>query len=594
MQAQLNFRQTLVFRAITYLAVSMFLLAAASIAGVYFHQRAQLENKVIDAGKGFLDSYVNESRDSIAKGQARSFQDVMDNVARIDEIKETALYAPSGLMTYLSGRVTVGKPFVHNEETGVLENPNQKVYDETRGRYRRSDWNLLDHHETTKAKEHIQKRKDEGKECTNCHFAIPDDLQIAEDGMTHQLRDTEADFYFALRAERECVHCHTNWQDGATVGHLRLTMDTSFVNAQSRELVLGNLAVLAAVMLPAGVAIVLVFYWMLYRPIRSLVENIEDLTKGEGDLTVRLQEKGRSEMGVLSRLFNRFIGKIHDIVASIKNNILAVHDSARDLQEQSARITQNNGLIAGRLATVTNQAREVQGATSAVSNSIGTIGENFDNVQAVIEQTRSSALENKSSTQAASNSVGEFFTTMEDLKNQAVEVAGQLQQIDNIADQTNLLALNAAIEAARAGDQGRGFAVVAEEVRSLANKTAELTHSIKVILGEFTQNMNRAGLAMGSTRDQMAKVSESSLATEGELSLATERIQALSGEIETVRNAVAQQTALTDEIVSTIFEASNDADTTLQIAEHLAELSQDLMRSVDAVKTETSKFKVNS
>jgi methyl-accepting chemotaxis protein len=180
------------------------------------------------------------------------------------------------------------------------------------------------------------------------------------------------------------------------------------------------------------------------------------------------------------------------------------------------------------------------------------------------------------------------------LKNQAVEVAGQLQQIDNIADQTNLLALNAAIEAARAGDQGRGFAVVAEEVRSLANKTAELTHSIKVILGEFTQNMNRAGLAMGSTRDQMAKVSESSLATEGELSLATERIQALSGEIETVRNAVAQQTALTDEIVSTIFEASNDADTTLQIAEHLAELSQDLMRSVDAVKTETSKFKVNS
>ncbi len=422
---------------------------------------------------------------------------------------------------------------------------------------------------------------------------MPEDLQVSEDGIAHRRREGEADFYYVLRAARDCIQCHTNWQEGERAGLLRLTMDTRFVNARAKEVVLGNVAVLAAVVIPAGIAIVVVFYLMLYRPVRALVESIENLTKGEGDLTLRLEERGSSEMGVLSRLFNRFIGKIHDIVGSIKGNIVAVHESARDLQKQSSRITTNNGEIAGRLTSVSRQAREVQDAAVAVTHSMGTIGNNFDQVREVIEQTRSSALQNKSSTQAASDSVKVFFSSMEALKTRAEEVATQLQQIDNIADQTNLLALNAAIEAARAGDQGRGFAVVAEEVRSLANKTTELTHSIKEILGEFTLNMNQAGKAMGSTHDQMEQVSSSSLATEQELSRAAVQIRGLSGEIDTVRNAVQRQTQLTDTIVATILEASNDADATLQIAEHLAKLSRDLMDLVGAVEMETSKFKTN-
>lgn len=594
MQVPLNFRQTLIFRAVLYLAISIVILATLSITVVYFHERAQLEDKVLEAGHSLLDSFVNESWDSIAKGQARSFQNVMDNVARIDEVKETALYAPSGLMTYLSGQITLGKPFVHNEKTGALENPNQELYEQTRGRYRRSDWNLRDHHETETARKHINEKESESKACADCHFVVPEELQNTQQRSTHQMRGYEADFYYALQADQACIQCHSNWQHGESIGFLRLTMDTSFVNVQSRETVFGNIAVLAAVVIPAGIAFILVFYLMLYRPIHVLVDSIHDLTKGDGDLTSRLDDQANSEMGLLARLFNGFLSKIHDIVASIKDNMGTVHSSARDLQDQSSRITHSNGQIANHLNTVSDQAREVQGAAGAVNTAIDTIGKSFENVSAVLVQTRNNALENKATTQKASRSVDEFFAITEVLNNQSKDVAGQLQQIDTIADQTNLLALNAAIEAARAGDHGRGFSVVADEVRNLANQTAQLTRSIKDILGEFTKNMERVGTAMNDTRDQMEKVSQSSLATEEELARATGQIQTLSDEIDTVRNAVHRQTTQTDTIVSTIFVASNEAGETLQIAEQLTQLSQDLMHSVGAVQAETSKFKTNA
>jgi methyl-accepting chemotaxis protein len=591
MQEQLKFSQTLMFRAVLYLALCTVILAGLSIAVVYFQQRSQLEHKVLDAGHGFMETYVNESRDSISKGQARSSQDVVDNVARIDEITETALYAASGLMTYVSGQVTVGKPFVHNEQTGKLENPNQELYDETGGRYRRSDWNLRDHHETEQALKHIDEKKSEGKRCAECHFVVPEDLEVLQDGYAYQLRGEEADFYYALLADRQCIYCHANWREGEKIGFLRLTMDTSFVNAHSREIVLDNLAILAAVVVPAGIAMVLVCYFLLFRPIRNLVVSINDLTQGEGDLKSRLDEHASSEMGIVSRLFNRFIGKIHSIVVLIKGNMVEVNRSARDLHNQGARIAHSNGAIADHLSTVTAQAQEVQNAANAVNTAIDTIGKSFETVREVLEQTRNNALENKSSTQVANGSVDEFLNTMVSLKSQSTEVAGHLQQIDSIADQTNLLALNAAIEAARAGDKGRGFSVVAEEVRSLANQTAELTSSIKAILGDFTKHMDQAGTAITSTGEQMKKVSQSSLATEQELIRTSEQIETLTAELDRVRDSVQRQTDQTNRITSTILDANDEADATLEVTNHLGQLSQDLMHAVEAVQVETSKFK---
>ena len=586
---RLTFTRSIVFRAVLFLGISIALVAALALGVVYYQQDRLLEKRILSNGYSLLDTYVDETRDSIAKGQRNTFQHAIESVARIDEVKGTALFSRYGLMVYKSGKVTVGKPFVHDPQTGAFHNPNTELYEKSNGSYRRPGWNTRDANESPQAQAHTA---DKGPEdCKGCHYQIPAGLDFSEDLKAHALQDEQARFYFALPVEQECVVCHTNWSPGEKAGTLRLTLDTSFATEQKMENLRGTLLVLAAVLLPATIVILLVFRLMVYRPIHGLVHNIDDLTQGEGDLTRRLDDRAKGEMGVLSRLFNEFIQKIHAIVVSIKRHMRSVHHSAGELEQQSGAITESNGAIAKRLDAIASHAEEVRGASSEVTTSVHSIHGDITGIVEVIEQTQQSSRDANASTRKASAKVGEFFEKMSGLREQSDEVVAQLQKIYQIADQTNLLSLNAAIEAARAGESGRGFAVVAGEVRNLAQETAELTRSIDEILKSFTNNMAHAGEIMEQTRSQMEQVSEASHTTEAELGTAVGQVHTVYDEFQRVHEAVNRQNQLTEEIVSTILEASEQANLSKEVADRLADLASSLMQSVKEVESETSKFR---
>lgn len=157
------------------------------------------------------------------------------------------------------------------------------------------------------------------------------------------------------------------------------------------------------------------------------------------------------------------------------------------------------------------QAAAVQETSSTLEETSSMVHQNRENTQ----QAAVLARQAKQYAEQSNSEMVKMSTSMADLKNSSNEIAKIIKVIDEIAFQTNILSLNAAVEAARAGDAGKGFAVVAEEVRNLAQRSAQAAKDTTVIiesnidLSENSVNIAKAVKdSVESIAEQANKVSD--------------------------------------------------------------------------------------
>ncbi|AXK37946.1 methyl-accepting chemotaxis protein [Crenobacter cavernae] len=243
----------------------------------------------------------------------------------------------------------------------------------------------------------------------------------------------------------------------------------------------------------------------LLKPLSRLYDSLQDINRGEGDLTQRLPVEGKDEIALLSREFNRLLQTLQSLIGDIVERSYQVRETS-ELTSQHASHAASRlhrqmielDRLANAMGAMTVTAEDVaQHAQSAADAAISANVETAKGVGVVSRSTKA---------------IKQLAADMDETRHSIILLAKQSQGIESIlsvitsiADQTNLLALNASIEAARAGDAGRGFAVVADEVRALASLTQESTHEIRAMIEQLQNGVKLAETRMQENSDAASR-----------------------------------------------------------------------------------------
>lgn len=275
----------------------------------------------------------------------------------------------------------------------------------------------------------------------------------------------------------------------------------------------------------------------------------------DGDLSARVIDADLPEAyGELVKLFNFALDRIEDTVEAVGRNADDAHALSNDFIQEGKALSGN----------ASRQTERLQDAVSIIEN-ILTAFRNGAEKMDTAEKAVSSA---KHSAQESGQAVGEAISAMADIEKSAEQIGKIIGTIDEIAFQTNLLALNAGIEAARAGDSGRGFAVVAQEVRALAQRSADAAREIKSLVSETKAQVDSGVTTVNRTQnaiegvvrqvsDVSGMISEMTVMTGdnvGHLKSAASEINALGSEASASAQRTVHVAAKADDLHTVILE----------------------------------------
>lgn len=223
--------------------------------------------------------------------------------------------------------------------------------------------------------------------------------------------------------------------------------------------------------------------------IAQVGDALERLAKG--DFTVRLEglpetfRKVEQDFEFMRSRISETLTQVSETADSINTGSIEISQASDDLSTRTEQQAASLEQTAAAMDQLTGGVRETAEGAAHVNQSV---------TEAHGDATQGGAV------------VREAVGAMDDIQRSAQEIAQIINVIDGIAFQTNLLALNAGVEAARAGDAGKGFAVVANEVRALAQRSADAAKHIKDLIGESSKQVERGVALVGQSGESLDRI----------------------------------------------------------------------------------------
>lgn len=357
---------------------------------------------------------------------------------------------------------------------------------------------------------------------------------------------------------------------------------------------------------------------MIKKTMGDFIEKLSELASG--NFTIQLHNKGKNEFAVMQEALGKTVDSISAVIAKIHDisqEVTQSSSSLNDITEQNVKTINQVASAIQEIATGNGSQAELISATSEtmtmVSDELYHI--NIEATQTVemakmaedkIEQGQAAVLLTSSNMEQNILISQEVNDSIQELEKAVNEVGSITGAINEIASQTNLLALNASIEAARAGEAGKGFAVVAEEIRKLAEESADAASKIANIAREAvaksvvaSENMKKSEKVISEQEKAVAITKESFLNIKSAVTEITQRnqkaaqmLESINKETKGVVDRANDIASISEESAASSEEISASSEEQLASFELIAKSAFDLATIAEHLRAEMNQFQI--
>lgn len=292
----------------------------------------------------------------------------------------------------------------------------------------------------------------------------------------------------------------------------------------------------------------------------EVVEVLSDALErlAEGDLTHRITRMPEGEPERLQDAYNTSVSRLEKMISAVSATASGVRTSSDEIRAASEDLALRNEQQA---ASLEETAASIGGVTTITRQS----AENALSSKRAIDETHNRATEGGTVVRKAVDAMGA-------IEKSAGEITQIIDVIEGIAFQTNLLALNAGVEAARAGEAGKGFAVVANEVRALAQRSADAARDIKQLIDNSTRHVSEGVGLVGETGGLLGAIVQQIGTIAMQINEITQMTTTQAGNLDQLNAAVGSLDRMTQQNAAMVEQSTAATRSLSSEAEHLSEL----------------------
>ena len=362
---------------------------------------------------------------------------------------------------------------------------------------------------------------------------------------------------------------------------------TSFAE-HAKQNILYSLGLMGVAILVSFVS----FLWLINRailtPARHLVEDFIEISRGNFRSPIRHDTEDE-------------IGRISATAEQLRVEMARI---LREVQESAMRLNETSMRLTDSASELSNAAHQQSDAASSTASSVQemaaaatTVADHAESVKTLTGQSLEHSHEGNvklseliGEISSVENSVADISQSVTEFIRSTEAITNMTRQVRDIADQTNLLALNAAIEAARAGEQGRGFAVVADEVRKLAEKSAQSASQIDEITSRLGIQSSQVDKSISSGQEALLHSQDILEDVAMVLAEASQSVSEANAGVSSITGAVHEQTMASQEIARNIERIAEMSQVNDSAARRNGDEASQLRMLADHLQANVSRF----